>query len=258
MLRKCHVPPSAGKQFPRRLCPHPQRARKRRSGTVRSLWRLSRGFKTEAGSPAKLDEKTIGTRWLGAVRSLDYEAEFAFQTGRLGTDQVRAWAWSVAGGYTFLSSRQKPRVFAKYDFASGDGTLRDGIHSTFDQLYPNTHDQHGLADQVAWQNLKSIRVGVRLSIRPNLMLSAAYNDWWLASATDGFYNASGSVVSRDLSGRSGNHIGGEYDLQSSYRLNRNLEFGLGFGYVLAGRFLVQTNRAHSYTYPYVMLNYNVN
>jgi hypothetical protein len=222
------------------------------------LWRLSPGLKTEAGSAAKLDEKTIGARWAGATRNLDYEAEFAGQTGRLGADQVRAWGWSVNGGYTFSSSRYKPRVFAKYDFASGDHAPRDGVRGTFDQLYPNNHDQHGLADQLAWQNLRSIRAGVRLSIRPNWMLSGAYNDWWLASANDGFYGASGAIVARDPSGRSGTHIGREYDVQSSYRLNRNLEFGVGLGYIRACEFLVRTNRAHSYTYPYVMLNYNVN
>jgi len=84
---------------------------------------------------------------------------------------------------------------------------------------------------------------MRLAIRPNWILSGAYNDWWLAS---------------DPSGRSGAHIGREYDVQSSYRLNRNLEFGAGLGYIRACEFLVRTNRAHSYTYPYVMLNYKVN
>ena len=221
------------------------------------LWRLSPGLKTEASSAAKLDEKSIGARWTGATRNFDYDAEFVGQTGGLGTDQIRAWGWSAGGGYTLSSSRQKPRVFVKYDFASGDQAPRDGVRGTFDQLYPNNHDQHGLADQVAWQNLKSIRLGVRLSVRPHWLLSAAYNDWWLASATDGFYNASGVIVVRDLTGRSGTHVGHEYDIQSSYRLNRNLEFGGGLGYIRAGEFLVRTNRAQSYTYPYVMLNYNV-
>ena len=90
------------------------------------------------------------------------------------------------------------------------------------------------------------------------MLSGAYNDWWLASATDGFYGASGAIVARDPSGRSGAHIGREYDVQSSYRLNRNLEFGAVLGYIRSCGFLLRTNHALSYTYPYVMLNYNIN
>jgi hypothetical protein len=222
------------------------------------LWRLSPGFQAEAGKLSKLDEKTGGIRWAGARSRFDYDAEIATQRGHIGGDRIRAWAWSAILGYTFSSSPLQPRVFAKYDFASGDKNPADGVHGTFDQLYPNIHDHHGLADQVAWQNLKSIRGGVRLSLRPNWMVAGAYNDWWLASSTDGFYNASGFLVARDSKGLSGTHIGREFDVQSSYRPNRNLEFGAGIGYIRSGGFLKCTNHARSYTYPYVMLNYNVN
>ena len=222
------------------------------------LWRLSPGFKTESGSLARLDEKTFGVRWAGSVSPVDYDAEIAAQVGHLSTDQVRAWAWSAVLGYTFPPSKLKPRLFVKYDFASGDKDPRDGVRGTFDQLYPNIHDHHGLVDQVAWQNLKSVRAGVRLSIRPNWMVAAAYNDWWLANATDAFYGASGAMVARDPTGLSGSHIGREYDTQTSYRPNRNLEVGAGIGYIRSGGFLLRTNHAHSYAYPYVMLTYNVN
>jgi hypothetical protein len=110
---------------------------------------------------------------------------------------------------------------------------------------------------VAWQNLNSVRAGVRVTLRKNCMLAGAYNDWWLANAADGFYNASGSIVARDPSGLSGTHIGREYDTQISHRLNRHLELGAGAGYIRSGEFLIRTNHARSYTYPYVMFNYNV-
>jgi hypothetical protein len=171
------------------------------------LWRLTPGFKTEAGAPGKVDEKTYGLHWAGAWSRLDYDTEIARQTGNIGTDRIRAWAWSAIAGYTISSSHLRPRVFVKYDFASGDRNPRDGVHGTFDQLYPNIHDHHGLADQVAWQNLKSVRTGMRVSLRPNWILAGAYNDWWLASANDAFYNSSGTVVARDPAGKSGTHIG---------------------------------------------------
>ncbi|HVN04939.1 MAG TPA: alginate export family protein [Bryobacteraceae bacterium] len=221
------------------------------------LWRLTPGIKTEEGHLAKLDEKTTGVRWAGTARPFDYDLETVGQFGDIGPDQIRAWAWSGIAGYTFRSNRFKPRVFVKYDFASGDRNPRDGVHGTFDQLYPNIHDHHGLADQIAWQNLKSYRTGARISLRRNWMLAGAYNDWWLASPNDAFYSASGTVVARDPTGKSGTHIGHEFDVQASYRLNRNLELGAGVGYIQSGDFLLRTHHARSYTYPYVMLNYNV-
>ena len=70
------------------------------------------------------------------------------------------------------------------------------------------------------------------------------------------YNSSGSIVARDPKGLSGSHIGREYDAQTSFRINRDLELGAGIGYIRSGDFLLRTNHAHSYTYPYLMLNYN--
>ncbi|HTQ57130.1 MAG TPA: alginate export family protein [Bryobacteraceae bacterium] len=221
------------------------------------LWRLTPGLKVEQGGVGKLDEKTTGVRWAGNARNFDYDAETAGQFGHIGPDPLRAWAWSAVAGYTFESARLRPRIFVKYDFASGDRNPKDGVHGTFDQLYPNIHDHHGLADVIAWQNLKSVRSGVRVSLRRNWIVASAYNDWWLASANDAFYNASGSAVARDPAGMSGTHIGREFDLQTSHRLNRNLELGAGVGYIRSGDFLLRTHHAASYLYPYVMAYYNV-
>ena len=184
------------------------------------FWRLTPGVKEESGELSRLNDKTIGVRWAGTRSGFDYDAETAGQVGNIGTDKVRAWAWTAITGYTFQSARFKPRLFAEYGFASGDRNPKDGVHGTFDQLYPNIHDHHGLADQVAWQNLKEIRSGARFSPRRNWMIAGIYNDWWLASANDAFYNSSGGIVARDPKGLSGTHIGEEFDAETSYRVNR--------------------------------------
>ncbi|MCL4402743.1 MAG: alginate export family protein, partial [Acidobacteria bacterium] len=221
------------------------------------LWRLSPGFKTQAGQPAKLDEKTVGVRWAGQAARFDYDAEISAQTGSVGSDRIRAWAWSTIAGYTMESAPLKPRVFVKYDFASGDRNPGDGVRGTFDQLYPNIHDHHGLADIVAWQNLAAARAGIRASLKSNWIVALTYNDWWLANPRDAFYSASGAPVARDRTGRSGRHIGREYDAQTSFRLNRNLELGSGIAYIRSGEFLLRANRARSFMYRYVMVYYNV-
>ena len=93
------------------------------------------------------------------------------------------------------------------------------------------------------------------SLRSNWTLAATCNDWRLADATDAFYS-SGCVVARDPRGLAGTHFGTEYDLETSCRINRELEFGAGFGRIFPGGFLARTNHNHAYTYPYIMLNYN--
>ncbi len=221
------------------------------------FWRVAPRVRTESGAPGKLDEKVAGMRLAGAWSRLDYDAEITGETGQAGHDEIRAWAWSAIAGYTLASVPLRPRLFVEYDFASGDHNPTDGRRGTFDQLYPNIHAHHGLADQVGWQNLKEVRAGARVSVRRNWTASMIFSDWRLADARDAFYTASGAVFARDPEGRSGTHIGTEWDLETSWRLNRDLELGAGVGYVRPGRFLAEMHRGHAYMYPFVMLNYNL-
>ena len=221
------------------------------------FWRLTPRLKTEAGLQGNLGEKTLGLRFAGTLRpNWDYDIETARQFGTLGADRIQAWAWLGIAGYTFQNVRFRTRLFAEYDFATGDRNPRDGTHGTFDQLFPNLHDHLGTADQFGWQNLKMTRAGARFWLRRNWILAGIWHNGWLASATDGFYNSSGAIVARDPSGRSGTHIGEEYDVQTSYRFNRDLEFGAAFARLLPGGFLARTKHSVPYTYSYLMMSYN--
>ena len=212
------------------------------------FWRLTPNLRTEAGAPARLDEKVIGARLAGTLhRAWDYDTEGALETGHLGTDRVREWAWLGIGGYTINRARYRTRLFAEFDYASG----------TFDPLFPNVHDHLGLADQFAWQNLKAARTGVRVWLRRNWIVAGAWGDYWLADAHHAYYNPMNQIVARDPRGLSGTHIAEEYDIQTSYRVNRDLEFGAGLGHVLPGEFLARTRHPAAYTYPYLMMSYNI-
>ncbi len=222
-----------------------------------AFWRVTPRLQTEEQTSGNLSEATIGARAAGTIHeNWDYDTEGALQTGNLGADRIRASAWMGIGGYTFKPLNLRTRLFGEFDFASGDGNPHDGVHGTFDQLYPNIHDHLGLADQFARQNLKAARAGARVWLRNDWIVAAAWSDFWLASATDGYYNSSGAIVARDPTGRSGTHIAEEYDIQTSYRFDRNLEFGIGLGRVLPGEFLARTKHPAAYTYPYLMMSYN--
>jgi hypothetical protein len=146
------------------------------------LWRLARGTKTELGLPGKTDRKVYGVRFVGKLpANFDYNIETVGQTGSVGSDDVRAYASHAVLGYTLTSFKKKPRVFAEYNYASGDETPGDGVQQTFDQLYPTGHDKLGLSDQVGWKNIHDLRGGVEYKATGKLTLSGSYHSWWLAS-----------------------------------------------------------------------------
>lgn len=210
------------------------------------LWRIA---------PGATDFKTLGVRWVGHAGAIDYRTEMADQIGGIGPNKVRAWAGHWMVGYTIPSVKWKPRFSAEYNHATGDRDTRDNRRETFDQLYPTAHGKYGLADQVGWRNINDVRAG--FDIKPMAKITAATNfhDWWLASAHDALYAANSSVVAVKPDGSAGRHVGHEIDLEGTYALTKQTQFGAGIGHIFPGEFLKRTTKATGYTYPYLMLNY---
>jgi len=223
------------------------------------LWRVQPRVAVEA-NPAektgKQNEKAWGVRFKGLARdSLDYSYEAIIERGSDGTNGIQAWGQTFGAGYRFDRLYLHPRIFGQYDYASGDRNSGDGIHGTFDTMYPTAHDRFGVADLFGWQNIKSERAGFTVEPRRRWTVTAQYLDFWLASATDSLYNSSGGSIVRDATGKSGTHVGEELDVYTWFELNRHVNFGVGVGHLMPGTFLADTTKGPSYNYPYFAINF---
>jgi hypothetical protein len=220
------------------------------------LWRQSTGLPVETGGTGDLHQATIGVRTVGKLPAeFDYGSEMAVQRGSVASDAVRAWAGHWVAGRTFPQAGGKPRLFAEYNYASGDSDPRDGTRGTFDQLYPTGHDKLGLADQVGWRNIEHIRGGVEIKPQAQWSLAGSYHSFWLASATDALYTASGAAVTRSANGSAGRHVGQELDAQAIYTYSPQLQIGGGYAHVIPGEFLDITTPGRAYNYSYLMVTY---
>ena len=226
------------------------------------LWRVQPSVSVETTAKTvtgRQQEWAYGLRFKGlTLRSLDYSAEWIGERGSDGTNAIDAWAASGGVGYRFERVRWKPRAFSQFDYASGDKNPKDGEHGTFDTIYPTAHDRLGIADLFGWQNIISGRVGITVEPRHRWTVTGQYLDFWLASATDAAYNTSGGVILRDPSGRSGTHLGKEYDAYTWYELNRHLNLGVGVGHFQGGHFIDSVAKGTNYNYPYFAINFKDN
>ena len=226
------------------------------------LWRVQPSVGIETTSKIKTgkqDEEAYGVRFKGLLaRSLDYSCEGILERGTDGPNDIHAWADSLGAGYRFDQYYFHPRVFGQYDYASGDRNPNDGTHGAFDTMYPTAHDRFGISDQFGWQNIVAGRGGITLEPRRRWTVTAQYLDFWLASATDSLYNTSGGSIVRDSTGRSGTHIGEEFDAYTWFELNRHLNFGFGMGHLMPGGFLAATTKGPHYNYPYFAINFKDN
>lgn len=220
------------------------------------LWRVAPGQRTEAGVPAKLDEKITGVRLVGTLpMGFDYATEMVLQRGGIGGDNISAWAGHWLVGHTWKAARWTPRVYSEFNHASGDSNSKDGTRGTFDNLYPTNHDRYGLADQVAWKNINHIREAVDIKPTRKVGVIVKFEDWWLASKTDALYNAQSVVLARSLAGTAGTHVGEEIDITATYSPQKNYTFGAGFAHIFPGEFLKNTTPGKAYSTPYVLATY---
>jgi len=198
------------------------------------LWRVQPAEVVEAPvakTTGKEDEKVIGVRLKEQANSaFDYGGELIYEGGKVGTQNIDAWATQEGAAYQFLNVAAKPRIFAQFDYASGNGNpAQNKAHSTFDTVYPTAHDRFGITDL----------------------------DFWAASALDSIYNTSGSSIAYNKTDH-GRHAGAEIDGYSWYELNKHFNLGGGIGYFGGGQFLTNVTTSHSYTTYYVALNFKDN
>jgi hypothetical protein len=223
------------------------------------LWRVQPSVAVETTAKVKTgrqDEKAYGIRFKGiTLGTLDYSYEAILERGSDGSNDIRAWGETFGAGYRLNDIFWHPRFFAQYDYASGDKNPNDGVHGAFDTMYPTAHDRFGVSDQFGWQNIVAGRGGVTIEPHPRWTITGQYFDFWLASATDGLYNTSGGMIVRDTTGRSGKHIGEEFDAYTWFELNAHVNFGLGVGHLMPGNFIEATTKGPHLNYPYFVINF---
>ena len=181
----------------------------------------------------------------------DYTVEGVMQRGSYSADSVSARGANGVLGWTVSKASWKPRVSVEYNYASGDGAVKDGYRNTFDQFYPSNHAYYGMIDQFGWKNLKNYRAGFDCVVAKKIKLRADYYDLSLATVQDGLYNSSGSAIVTNRKATSA-HVGYEFNGVATYQFNKYWKFGAGLGHLYAGDYLRQSKYPYGYTYPYVM------
>jgi Alginate export len=226
------------------------------------LWRVQPAEVVEpavAKTTAKEDEKVVGVRLKGQAHSaFDYSGEVIHEGGQVGHQGINAWATQEGAAYQFLNAATRPRIFAQYDYASGNSNPKENTtHSTFDTIYPTAHDRFGIADLFGWQNIESARAGATIEPHRRLTVTAQGLDFWAPSELDAIYNTSGSAIVYNKTPH-GHHVGAEVDGYAWYELNRHFNLGGGYGYFGGGQFLTDITTSHSYNYYYFALNFKDN
>lgn len=200
---------------------------------------------------------TSGLRWAGTISGgLDYRGRYSNQSGHYADNSIQAWGGYAALGYTFRKTRLEPRFSIEYAYASGNSAIGGRVVGTFDQLYPTTHGQRGIADLFAGENIADLKPAFDFKPLGKMRVYFIINELSLASKFDGLYDSTGAVLVKvPKGGASSKDIGTEADIYGTYDINRRLQLGVGFGHLYAGQFLKEASPGGSASYPYGLLDY---
>ena len=197
--------------------------------TVEGYWLLRRA--------ARLDDavRTVGARVDTRRGPWAFDGELAAQTGRHGGLEQRAALVHVGGSYaTDLPGRLK--FGAAFNLGSGDDDPADGVHGTFDQLYPLGHAYYGYMDLFALQNLRNTEVTVEAALPRRARLRVALHDFALLAPGDAWYDVAGAVVHRAADAALSPRVGAELDV--TIRLPAGpLGLEAGYGRFFGGAYL---------------------
>ncbi len=190
----------------------------------------------------RTDFVTFGTRLKTDLKKLhgwEYEGEFAFQAGQVSDLDLTAFAAHIGGGYNF-QCLWSPRLFAEYNYASGDHNPTDGNIETFQNLFPTNHPYYGYMDLFSWQNMHNPELSLKVKPCKQVGLETNFHWFWLANTNDAWYRANGTTRVRPITPGAPNYVGAELDVLMTFQPVKPLVIWLGYSHFFSGGYVSAT------------------
>ncbi len=220
---------------------------------------LGRDAATFNGTTGHEARQTVGSHAFGSFGQPDtwyYDAEVAYQTGELGSADIRAFMGSSILGLKAELAGATPAFELGFDYASGDDDAGDGEVGTFNQLFPTGHTYFGYIDLVGRQNIISTHGTVMFDLPLGATGQLDGHYFWRAQDDDALYNAGGAVVRAGNLGGS-NDVGAEMDLTIKRAFSRHTLVTLGYSHFFPGRFIEQSGPDQHIDFGYLAFEYTI-
>jgi hypothetical protein len=125
-------------------------------------------------------------RFAGKRAAIDWDVEAMAQTGHVGGQQIRAWAFGSRAGYTVASLPLHPRIGLQVDGASGDRNPHDHRLETFNPLFPNGY-YVTLAGYTGYVNFLNLKPSLTIQPAAALSVMGAAGAQWRMTRADAVY-----------------------------------------------------------------------
>jgi len=185
----------------------------------------------------------VGLRLYGWAGTSGFNGELTgmYQTGTDNKETLSAHMFTAEVGYTFKSSKLKPRISLFYGQVSGDSDPNDNVSNRFERYYGFARPWNA-DDYIIPENVMNPKLKFEIEPAKNLRFDMGYSFFWLQSGTDRFNNLlAQSSFNRDKKGASGSFLGHGFDARILYNPISFLNLTFGYSHFTTGEF-VQTRQ----------------
>lgn len=201
------------------------------------------------------DRYTVGGRLWGKCpkTGFDFDIEGAYQFGRVDNNDISAWMLALQVGYKLADWAGRPRVYAGFDYASGDDSAGGDVQ-TFNQVFPLGHAYLGYIDAIGRQNIIDLSTGVIFKPFEKTTVKMDGHFFWQADDNDAVYNAGGGVLRGPLAGAD-DFAGVEFDLLIKQKICSHVEALFGYSHFFAGGFIDDTGADKDIDFVYTQVQF---
>jgi hypothetical protein len=196
---------------------------------------------------------TLGTRLWGKRDQLEYNFEFAYQTGTFGMTDIGAYALASETNYNLFAGERPVTLQLRADIYSGDRNPQDGHLNSFNPFYPKiTH-----VSQLAYTGLinqRDLQPRITVKATRDVTIITSSEFIWRDSLRDGIYNA-GNVLLRDGNHSNKRFVGIQPELDIRWQVDRHLVLRGIYNYFFAGPYLRETGPGDDIRYIGFMATY---
>jgi hypothetical protein len=161
------------------------------------------------------DRHVVDIRSAGTHAGFDWDVEAMGQFGRVGSTDIRAWAFGARTGYTAADIAWSPRIGLQFDIASGDRRPGDSRVETFYPLFPNGF-YFSLGGHTGYTNLIHLKPSLSLKPTAKATLTAGMAALWRQTTHDAVYTLPSIPMPR-TAGRGTSWTGAYAQLRVDYR-----------------------------------------
>jgi hypothetical protein len=166
----------------------------------------------------------LDLHFTGTKGPVDWDVEAMNQTGRIGSDDIEAWAVGSLVGYTMTEVTWLPRLGIQVDAASGNKNPANNQLNTFNPLFPNGV-YVTLAGYTGYVNFIHLKPSVTMHPNTRLTLMTAIAMQWRETTADAVY-VQPNIAIPDTAGRPGKYTGTYGQFRADYLFNSHVSLAL--------------------------------